>query len=374
MGPPPAVPVSVAKAELQSAPSEVRVVGTAEASAVIQVKAQIGGELLRANFTEGQNVERGATLFEIDSRQYRDALRQAEAAVERDRALIRQAEATLARDVAQTRHAETDAARDQDLSKEGLAPRSQYDSSRTNLDVLRESVRASQASIESARAALESDLAAVERARLDISFCQILSPIAGRTGNLLVHAGNLVKANDAPLVVIHQVTPIFVSFSVPEEHLTAVRRISASGKLPVRVFTRELPARAATGFVSVVDNTVDASTGTIRLKATIDNRDGLLWPGQFVDVVLTLDTLRNATMVPSEAVQAGQQGQFLYVVKANNTVEPRVVTTGRAFDGKIVIEKGVAPGETVVTDGQLRLFPGATIQAVDASKLETGQL
>ena len=251
--------------------------------------------------------------------------------------------------------------------------KSQADQSRTSADVAREAARATQASIESAKASLESDQSAVGTAKLNLNYCQIHAPISGRTGNLLVHAGNLVKANDVPLVVIHQLAPAFVNFNVPEQHLAAIRRLSRGGKMPVRVYPRDNPDRAAEGYLAVIDNTVDATTGTIHLKATFENRDGMLWPGQFVTVVLTLDTIRNATVVPAEAVQAGQHGQMIYVVKADTSVEPRIVTTGRAFGQKMVIEKGIAPGETVVTDGQLRLFPGAKIRAVDAAKKESGQ-
>jgi membrane fusion protein, multidrug efflux system len=370
---PPAVPVTVAKVTSEAVPTEVRVVGTVEASSIVQVKSQVAGELLDVGFAEGQNVRKGDLLFRIDPRPYQDALRQAEAAVERDKAQINQGEAAVARDAAQAKFAQTDAERYAELQKAGVVSKSQYDQSRTTADVSRESARATQAALESARAALAADTAAVSAARLNLSYCEIQAPISGRTGNLLVHAGNLVKPNDVPLVVIHQVEPTFVYFSVPEQHLAAIRRLNAARPLEVRVYTKDNPDRANSGRVAVIDNTVDPATGTIRLKAVFDNRGGALWPGQFVTSVLTLDTVRNATVVPAEAVQNGQQGQFVYVVKADNRVEPRVVKVGRAFGKKMMIDSGVAPGDTVVTDGHLRLFPGAQVQAVDGAAMKAGQ-
>ncbi|MGD0498040.1 MAG: efflux RND transporter periplasmic adaptor subunit [Bryobacteraceae bacterium] len=372
-GGPPVVPVSVAKAARESVPTDLRAVGTVEASAVVQVKSQVAGELMSVEFTEGRNVAKGDLLFRIDSRPFEDALRQAQAAAARDRAQIVQSEADLARDQAQATYADTDLARNSDLMKEGLASRSQYDQSKASAGVARETARATEASIDSAKAALQSDEAAIAAATLNVGYCQIRAPISGRTGNVLVHAGNLVKVNDAPLVVIHQVAPIFVSFSAPEERVAAIRRLSAGRKLAVTATTQDGSGHTAAGYLSVVDNTVDATTGTIPLKATFENTDGLLWPGQFVTATLTLDTLQDATVIPSEAVQAGQRGPFVYVVKPDHTAEVRLVETGLAFGGKTVIEKGVEPGDTVVTDGQLLLFPGATVRAVDA-KLGTGPL
>jgi multidrug efflux system membrane fusion protein len=374
MGGPPIVPVSIARASVESVPFELRVVGTAEASAIIQVKSQVSGQIMRIGFTEGQNVAKGALLFEIDPRPYEEALKQAQAAVAKDRAQLQQAQATLARDLAQSRNAEADAKRNSELAKAGVISRAQQEQVSTTADVARESAHASQAAIESFRAALESDQAAVERAKLDIEYCHIRSPIAGRTGNLLVQAGNLVKPNDVPLVVIHQITPIFVNFSVPEQHLGTVRKLNARGNLPVRVTLQDDPGRAALGHLSVIDNTVDPTTGTIKLKAVFDNRDGMLWPGQFVNVILSLGSTENAIVVPAESVQEGQQGQFVYVVKADNSVEPRIIVAGRSFEKKMVIEKGIAPGEMVVTDGQLRLFPGAHIKPVDAGKVDSQKL
>jgi multidrug efflux system membrane fusion protein len=371
---PPVVPVSAVQAMRESAPTEVRVVGTAEASAIVQVKSQVAGELVRVTFTEGQNVAQGDLLFQIDPRPFEQAVRQAEAAAGRDRAQIAQAEASLARDQAQARFAESDAVRYTDLQKEGLASRSQSDQSRAGADVARESARATQATIDSAKAALASDMAAVDAAKLNLSYCDLHAPLSGRAGNLLVHAGNLVKVNDVPLVVIHCIAPIFVNFSVPEQRLESIRRLNAGRKLAVRAFPREDSTRGAEGYLSVIDNTVDASTGTIRLKATFENRDGVLWPGEFVNVVLTLEAVPNATVVPAEAVQSGQRGSYVYVIKADGTVETRLVTPGPSFGGKVVIEKGVAPGDTVVTDGLLMLFPGAKVRLVDAAKVGTGPL
>jgi len=370
---PPVMSVSVVQATQESVPTDVRVVGTVEASAVVQVKSQIAGQLESVGFTEGQNVKQGDLLFRIDPRPYEEALHQAEAAVTRDQAQVAQADANLARDQAQTKFSETDAARQEQLNKENLASRMAADQARTTLDVTRATARASEAMVNTARATLASDQSAVAKAKLDLSYCTIQSPLSGRTGNLLVHPGNLVKENDVPLVVIHQVEPIFVSFGVPEDHLSAIRRLNAVHPLPVRVNLQDGASRSATGTVAVIDNTVDAATGTIHLKATFDNRDSMLWPGQFVNVALTLDTVRNATVVPTVAVQEGRQGQVVFVVKPGNTVEIRPVTPGTSLGNKTVIEKGLAPGETVVVDGQMALFPGAQVRVVEAAKPGAGQ-
>jgi multidrug efflux system membrane fusion protein len=324
--------------------------------------------LLRANFSEGQIVSKDRILFEIDPTRYRDALRQAEAAVNQNRADIRQSEAALARDLAQARNADAEAERYAKLVSAGDISASQHDRIKTNSEALRESARAARAQTESSKAALEAALAAVDRAKLELSWCQIKSPITGRTGSLAAHPGNIVKANDTTLVTIHQVTPIYVAFSVPEPHLAAIRRAYSAGKVPVRAIVEG--GDAANGVLSVIDNGVDPATGTIKLKATFDNRDGKLWHGQFVNVVLTLETVRDATVVPAEAVQAGQQGTFVYVVKSDGSAEMRPVVTAHSFDRRVVIEQGVKPGETVVTDGHLRIFPGAKIQPVEASKSE----
>lgn len=371
-GPPPPVPVTVAVATEESIPNEIHAIGNVDPSATVQIKSQIAGELTAVHFVEGGTVKKGDLLLEIDPRPYQDALRQAEATTARDRAQMQQAEANLAKDNTQLKNAEVLAARYNSLRKEGVTSLEQSQQMETNMDALRQSARADQAAIESNRAAVETDLAAEAKAKLDLSYCEIRSPISGRVGNLLVHVGNLVKVSDVALVVVNQIEPIFVSFGVPEQFLADIRRNSGERKLPVQVSLQEDPHKIAHGFLSVIDNAVDNTTGTIRLKATFDNQERILWPGQLVNVSLTLDTLKNVTVVPSEAVQAGQQGQFVYVVKADQGVDLRMVTVGRTLEHTVVLEKGVAAGETVVTDGQLMLYPGAHVRPVPADKLQAG--
>ena len=357
----PPVPVSTGEATEESVPIEIHSVGNVESYSTVEVKAQVAGPLLAVKFIEGSNVSSGDLLFEIDPRPFREALRQAEAAVAKDEAQLRVAEANLARSRAQLKNAQAESVRFEQLSKEGISTRQQEDQVRTAAEVAEHAARGDEAAIESIRAALESDRAAVEQARLNLAYCEIRAPISGRAGNLLVHPGNLVKANgDNPLVVINQIVPIFVTFGIPERYLRELSRQHSRHKLSVETSPEKDSNQAVRGTLVVIDNTVDPNTGTIRLKAVFDNKDGRLWPGQFVNAVVTLDT-QKATLIPAEAVQVGQSGSFVYVVKTDQTVEPRPVVVGQTVAGKVIVEKGVAAGETIVTDGQSRLFPGAKI-------------
>ena len=371
-GPPamPPAPVSVAVAARQSVPIQLTAVGTVEASEVVQVKSQIAGALTAVHFKEGADVQQGDLLFEIDKRPYLEALRQAEAALSRDTAQKAQAEANEARDRAQAKSADADAARNAQLAKEGIMSQSQADQSTATADALHQSIRADQAAIESSKAEIESDQAAIAAAKLNLGYCEIRAPISGRAGNLLVNVGNLIKVSDVPLVVINRLNPIFVSFGIPQQNLPAIRANQAKRRLPVQVSIQNEPGKTDDGVLSVIDNAVDTTSGTIHLKATFENRNRLLWPGQFVNVALTLDTMQDATVVPSEAVQAGQRGQIIYVVKADHSVEPRPVVLGALVGRVIVVQKGVSPGETVVTDGQLRLFPGAHVVIMPAGNVD----
>ena len=250
-----------------------------------------------------------------------------------------------------------------DLVEKELIAREQYDQLRTNLAAMEATVDADRAAVENARAALQAAQANVDNAKLQLAYTTIRAPIEGRTGNLLVQSGNILKANDDnPIVVINQVHPIYVSFAVPEQHLTAIKKYyGAAGALKVVARLPRQQETLATGELTFVNNAVDQTTATIQLKATFENADNALWPGQFLDVALVL-TSRTAIVVPSQSIQAGQQGPFVFVVKPDQTVESRALAPGTRLGAETIIEQGVRPGDRVVTDGQLRLVPGAKIE------------
>jgi membrane fusion protein, multidrug efflux system len=384
-----AVPVGVATAERRPVPLKVLAVGNVQAYTTVGLKAQVAGQIVQVHFKEGQEVAKGDLLFTIDQRPLEAAVRQMEANVARDRAALRQMEAALAqkqaevtqalanleRDLAQMDNARLQDERYRELMKRELIAREQYDQVRTNFAALQATVqadraavenskasaRAAEAMVDNAKAAIAANEAMLDTARLQLAYTTIRAPLDGRTGNLLVQAGNVVKGNDDnPLVVIAQVRPIYVSFSVPEQYLSDIKRFQAQGSLRVEAVI-DGGARRAVGALTFVNNTVDPTTGTIQLKATFANADNVLWPGQFVDVGLTLTT-EQAVVVPAQAIQAGQQGTFVFVVKPDLTVESRPVKAGRRLGGELVIDQGLSGGERVVTDGQLRLVPGARVE------------
>lgn len=358
--PAPAVPVMVAEAVRRTVPLQVSTVGTVQASATVSVKSQMAGEIREVHFTEGRDVKRGDLLFTIDPRPFEAALRQAEAALGQRQAEVAQARANLAREMAQQEWMQAQERRYGELLGKELIAREQYEQIRTNATAMEATVRAVRAAEDNARAAAAAAQAAVDTAKLQLAYTRIHAPVDGRTGNLLVQRGNVVKANeDSPLVVIAQVRPIHVSFSLPEQHLAAVNRYQAAGALKVEA---RVPSQtAAAGTLTFVNNTVDPNTGTIQLKATFPNSDNLLWPGQFVETTLTLAT-ETAIVVPSQAIQAGQQGPFVFVVKPDLKVEARKVEPGRRLERETIVTKGLNAGERIVTDGQLRLVPGAKVE------------
>jgi membrane fusion protein, multidrug efflux system len=343
-GPGGTVPVTVAKAVERPVPLTVQVIGSVEPSSSVSIRAQVTGELTSVTFTEGDDVRQGQVLFTLDQRPLDAALKQAEA--------------NLQRDSAQAANAALQARRASELADRGIAPRDQMETARASANAL--------------EATLAADRAAVENARVQLQYATVTAPITGRTGALMVHPGNLVRANDTtPLVVINQIAPINVTFSIPEAQLPMLKQYLARGGVQVQAESPSDEEGAAAGRITFVDNAVDPTTGTIRVKGSFPNRDRRLWPGQFVNVVMTLATDPRAIVVPGDAVQQGQQGPFVYIVKPDNTAEMRPVDVGRAVENDTIITSGIAAGETVVTDGQLRLVPGSPIAIKPAGQEPT---
>lgn len=326
------VPVLAAYAASKDVPVELHAIGNVEAYSTVTVKSLVPGQIIRVHFREGDYVSKGQILFSIDPRSIE--------------ASLRQAEATQAKDTVDLKNAEVESARYKELVDKGIVSREQYDQFRTTAESLREAVKA--------------DKAAVEVFRVSLSYTSIYSPVEGRTGNLSTKEGNVVKDNDTTMVVINQVRPIYVTFSVPEQSLPDIRKYMARGRLKVRAFVHG-DKEPVEGVLTFIDNAVDAATGMIKLKGTFENAENKLWPGQYVDTALTLTTQAGATVVPSAAVQTGQQGQFVFVIKPDMTVEQRPVSSSLTYGDDTVVDKGVKPGERVVTDGQLRLVPGTKV-------------
>ena len=329
-----AVPVSAAKVTQKTVPIELTAIGSGEAYSSVSVKAQVNAVLETVHFKQGDFVQKGQLLFTLDARPFQAALDQAKA--------------TLAHDKAQAELDEVQAERYEKLYAAGVTPKEQYDQTK--------------ATAVAQEAAVDADSAALKAAQLQLEYCQIVSPIDGRTGALQVYPGNIVKQNDVPiLIVINQITPLYVDFSVPEQYLAVIKKYMAEGRLQVGATPYGDPSSEA-GYLTFVDNSVDNTTGTIKLKATFPNTDHRLWPGQFSTVSLRLAEQENATVVPTQAVQTGQSGDFVFVINSDMTVESRPVKVARTLGEQSVISQGLTPGETVVTDGQLRLIPGIKVQ------------
>ena len=330
----PPVPVKVAHAVQKDVPVQVKAIGNIEAYTTVAIKSQVSGQIARVHFTEGSDVEKGALLMSIDPEPFRATLSQCEAA--------------LAKDQAQAKFAHEQALRYEGLLTDGIVTRDQYESLQSNAASL--------------AATLVADRAAIKNAKIQLGYCSIRSPISGRTGTIALQPGNLVKANDLPIVTINQLSPIYVTFSLPEKRLLEIKRAMAAGQLRIEAIIPNEPGGTEVGTISFLDNAVNPATGTIKLKGVFANKSRKLWPGQFTDVLITLASRQNAVVVPTNAIQTSQEGEFVYVVKPDNKVEMRLVTSAAATAEETVIEKGLAPGETVVVDGQLRLTPGAVVE------------
>ena len=339
-----AVPILAAKVVQKTVSDSIRAIGRVEAFSTVDVKAQINGQVMQVHFRQGQDVKQGDPLFTIDPRPFQAALEQAQA--------------NLAKDRAQYRQAAADERRYATLLKQNVSSRQQYDQ-----------VEATAAALS---ASIQADEAAVQTARLNLEYTEIRAPIDGRTGDLLVHAGNLVKPDaDTAMVVINQVHPVYVAFAIPEQKLPDVREFMAEHKLAVQVSLPGQQGPVESGELSFIDNSVDAKTGTINLKGEFANTDARLWPGEFVNTTLVLREHPGAILVPSQAVQTGQQGSFVFVVQPDMKATIRPVVIGESIDNQTVVTSGLKPGETVVTDGQLRLIPGATV-TIKSGLVENG--
>jgi multidrug efflux system membrane fusion protein len=330
-----APPVLVAAAVITNVPVLIDPppVGHVVPYSTVTVHSQIGGVISQVHFQEGQTVKQGDLLFTIDPRPAQAALSQAKA--------------NLLRDRAQLENAKIQFAREQKLFDQKLVSQDEFDTSKAGMDALQGTVQA--------------DQAAVTNALINLEFTEIRSPIDGVTGNLLFYQGNVVKAPDDTLVTINQVHPIYVGFAVPEQYLPQIRSEKKQRQLKVQATFENMNVPPPQGELTFINNTVDEATGTILLKANFPNEENVLWPGQFVNVELTLSELTNAVVVPSPAIQTGQNGEYVYILKPDQTVEERPVTIGITYQEKTVVRRGLAAGETVVTDGQLRLTPGAAV-------------
>ena len=356
-----AAPVVTAKVASKDVPVDLAAIGNVEAYASISLRSQVTGVLEQLSFHEGDLVKHGQLLFTLDRRPFEAAVAQAEANLVRDRALLAQSEAQLARDASNAEYQQLSAERQLQLSQRGIISKDAAEQIRSQADATAAVVKADRASIDSAKAQLVAQQSAVDAARVSLGYTTVRSPIDGQTGNLGVKVGSLVTANQTELTTIAKVQPVLVTFTVPAIHLGTIKAHMTGGKLPVTATPQDAAAAPSVGTLTFVDNAVDMTTDTIKLKATFDNPDRRLWPGQFARVSLRLTTLDHATVVPSQAVQTGQDGQYVFVVKDDSTVEQRTVVVGQRVEDETVVQQGLKPGETVVTEGQLRLEPGSRV-------------
>jgi multidrug efflux system membrane fusion protein len=418
----PPAPVTVAAAIARDAPLYLDEVGKCVANEVVSVQPQISGRIVKIHFADGADLKQGDLLFTIDPRPVEAAVRQAEANVARDRAQARQAEANVARDQAavqqaqaaltqaraQLAQAEANVARDQaqlenarvqdqryaELVRQGYVAREQADQVRTAMETAaatlradqamvdngkaaiaaaeaglaqaRAAVLAGQAAVENSRASIRANEAAVESARLQLGYTEIRAPIDGRAGQRLVDLGNIVTANTGSLLSIQRIDPIYAEFTITENDLGDVQRHLRGGPLRVEVRLPDRPDAVIPGTLTFLDNAVQEGTGTVKLRATVPNRDRRLWPGRFVNVRLILGRVAGAVLIPATAPQASARGLFVFVVKPDSTAEIRPVTLGQRQGDLVVVAAGISPGERVVTSGQMGVAPGGKVRVEDA--------
>jgi multidrug efflux system membrane fusion protein len=376
----PPAPVSVSTAVMQDVPTYLDAIGKTVAREVVSIQPQVSGRITKIHFTDGANLKKGDMLFTIDTRPFDASLRQAQANVSRDLALKKQAEANLAKDISQQKYGEIEAKRYGTLVEQGVVSREQYDQVKSNADSLNATVEADRAAIHSADELIKVDAAAVESAKVQLSYCYIRSPIDGRAGQRLVDVGNVVNPggssggnanstgsgsgtsnNGNSLLVIERLDPIYADFTISQNDMADVQREMREGKLKTEV---RLPDSedSVTGQLTFLDNAVQNTTGQVSLRATISNEGHRFWPGRFVNIRLVLSTIHGAVLVPATAPQMSAKGSYVYVVKQDSSAEQRQVSLGQRQGDLVVVEKGVEPGERVITDGQLGVTPGGKVR------------
>ena len=373
----PPAPVSVTEAVMQDVPNYIDAIGKTVAREVVSIQPQVSGRILKIHFTDGSNVKKGDLLFTIDTRPFEASLRQAQANVSKDLALKKQAEANLAKDLAQSKYGDIEAKRYATLVEQGVVSREQYDQIHSNAESLKATVEADKAAIHSAEESIKVDTAAVDSAKVELSYCYIRSPIDGRAGQRQVDIGNVVNPGSSSgggsgntggssgssnsLLVIERIDPIYADFTIPQDNLAVVQQQMRQGTLKTEVRLPDATDPIA-GQLTFLDNAVQSATGTINLRATVANSDHRFWPGRFVNIRLVLSTIHGAVLVPATAPQMSAKGSFVYVIKQDSTAEQRQVTLGQRQGDLVVVEKGVEPGERVVTIGQIGVTPGGKVR------------
>jgi len=355
------VPVEVAKVIRKNVPIDVTAVGNVEPLSTVSVRPQVSGQIEEIFIQDGQYVAKGQKLFQIDARPFEAQVAQSEATLSRDRAQLGQAQANLARDVANEKYAREAAERYVALFGQGVVSRDDRDRYASSADALTQLVVADKAAIESAQAQIQADAANLASIKLQLTFTTIYATLDGRAGNVTVKAGNIVTANQTEVLSIAQVQPIYVTFSVPENRLGEIQRFMAGTRLAVEAAGQDDLRNPERGVLTFIDNNVDSTTGTIKLKGTFENANRKLWPGEYANVTLKLSMQSNALVIPNQAMQTGQDGTYVYVVDAERKADVRPITVGLRGEADLVVDKGLSEGETVVTQGQLRLAPGMRV-------------
>lgn len=367
-GPPPA-PVTVTQVIQKPEPIEIQSVGAVQAYATDAIRTMVSGQITQVNFKEGDFVDKGDLLFVIDPRPYEVALEQAEANLVKDEAVMQQAAANVIKDEVTAKNNKIEVGRYAKLYTQGYISQESYDLYNTTSASSFAQVDADKAAYRSAKDALAVDRAQIHDAKVQLSYCYVRAPIDGQTGQLLIQIGNVVKANDTPyLVSIAQVSPIYVLFSAPQDQLASIKQYMAQKSLKLLVSPSGDTRPPVEGSISFIDNSVDQTTGTIQMKGVFPNLDRRLWPGEFVNTTLILAVQKNAIVIPSQAIQSGQQGSYVYVVGGDGLARMRQVIVDRAVGDETVISKGLRPGETVVVDGQIQIIPGGQVNILKRVK------